>query len=33
MRRVPRWIAITATVAVIAMVAALVALAVGSSLK
>ncbi len=33
MRRVPRWITITATVAVIAMFAALVALAVGSSLK
>ncbi len=33
MRRVPRWITITATVAVMAMLAALVALAVGSSLR
>jgi hypothetical protein len=33
MRKVPRWVTITATVAVIAMVAALVVLSVGSSLR
>ncbi len=33
MRRVPRWVTITATVSVIAMVAALVVLSVGSSLR
>ncbi len=33
MRRLPRWVTITATIAVIAMFAALVALAVGSSLR
>ncbi len=33
MRRVPRWVTITATVAVIAMIAALVVLAIGSGLR